>query len=86
MSMVVSVTPLSVAPLALPGPHTALRLAKSPGPAAAAADVVVTPPPGEVTAVLLLLRLQAPANRPTTATITSQRQCFTTLPPDWCNR
>src|SRR5581483_3063941 len=43
--MSVSVTPLSVAPLALPGPHTPLSDPKSPGPGVAAAAVVGLVPP-----------------------------------------
>src|ERR1700729_3211879 len=51
MLIEVSVTPGSVAPVALPGPHTAFRVPKSPAPVAAAAVVAV--PPAAVVAVVL---------------------------------
>jgi hypothetical protein len=52
----VSVTPLSVAPEALPGPQTAFRVPKSPGPGPAAV-VVVAAAAAAVVAVELELEL-----------------------------
>src|ERR1035441_10096512 len=73
MLMEVSVTPISVAPVALPGPQTAFKVPKSPAVEAAAA--VVTVPPAAVVAVVLgdEDRLQADATNTATIDITTAR-------------
>ena len=80
--MEVSVTPGSVAPLASPGPQTALRVPKSPTPVAAAAAVVAVAPAAAVVAVALadvLDRLHPVAT--STPTIDNTTPRLTARPP-----
>ncbi|MFI5040829.1 MAG: hypothetical protein ACHQNA_03095 [Acidimicrobiales bacterium] len=58
-----SVTPWAVAPLAVPGPHTAFNVPKSPGPGPGA-DVDVAAAEEELE-FAVLLRLQPPATSAT---------------------
>src|SRR3984893_5599075 len=70
-----SVTPSAVAPLALPGPHTAFTSPKSPEPIFAA--VVVAVPPFELPPD----RLHPAASNTTTSSGIDQRALRTTKPP-----
>jgi hypothetical protein len=81
--MSVSVTPLSVTPEALPGPHTALSVPKSPGPAAASVVLVAAAAAGCVVDDELELRpLHAAPTRAndTAAAIAAARERITFSP------
>jgi hypothetical protein len=79
----VSVTPLSVAPDALPGPHTALSVPKSPGPGPAAVVTVAAAAGAVVDGALELWLLHAaPINANDTPTTAVEFRKRFTIPPE----